>query len=235
MRPATLLLPMKERPGRRPADKSGTAAHGYALPDSKANRPGVLSWEAGLACAPAMRLSPEMQVRLLAQRANFHRVADAALYVECLRSLGLGETAARDAYRLLQIALGRCLPAVRGVRFGDLFCRFDPVSRSLDVGCLSAHTFFAAATKLGPGAFSRQAREVIGASSPEAQAALAQIARGVRARRVELRPCLLPAALADAAGVEYFASRADARVPIPSPARATHPWWNRWKTNPTIA
>jgi len=226
---------MKERQGRRPADASGVAAYGYALPHSKADQPGVLSWEAGLGCAPAMRMSPEMQVRLLAQYANFHRVADAAPYVECLRSVGLGEAAARDAYRLLQIALGRCLPAVGGVRFGDLFCRFDPVSRNLEVGCLSAHAFFAAARKLGPSAFSRQAREVIGASSPEAQAALAQIARGVRARQVELRPCLLPAALADAAGVAYFASRADVRVPIPRPARAAHPWWKRWKIHPTIA
>jgi hypothetical protein len=226
---------MKEKQGLRPADGSGVSAHGYELPASKTQQPCVLSWEGGLAYAPEMRLSPDMQIRLLAEQAHFHDSAHEAFYVECLRGHGIEEGAARDAYRMLQIALGRCLPAVEGVRFGDLFCRFDPVSRRVEASCLSAEPLFVAATKLARGAFTARARQVIGASSPEVQAALAQIAGGVRPRHVDLRPAMPPAAPAGAAGVEQLAQRIEARLPGRSLARAVHAWWGRWKARATMA
>jgi hypothetical protein len=198
---------------------------------SRSELPSVmpLSATAGYTCE--MDLPPDVQIRLLAQEANFHCLADEALYVECLRSHGVEETSALDAYRFIQIALGRRLPAVKGVQFSNTFCRFDLEGRSVDVGCLSKHALFVEATKLACSLFTIRAAKVIGSSSPEVRAALAQMAHGVRPRNVNLRPCILFTVVPDPALVNRVKRHIDAYSGPGTHADHARPWWTRWNVD----
>ena len=172
-------------------------------------------------------LPPDMQIRLLAQEANFHGTAEESLYVRCLRFHGIREDAALDAYRFVQIALGRRLAAMKKVRTFNLFHRFDKDGHEIECGDFSNHPVFIAATALAAGLFTLRAAKVIGYSSPEVRASVAQLARGVHPRRVRLRPCILLTALPSPALIRRVKREVDARVGLSVTARPARPWWKR--------
>ncbi|HYP71621.1 MAG TPA: hypothetical protein VEP93_12100, partial [Variovorax sp.] len=88
------------------------------------------------------RIPPSVEIRLLIHEMNFHLVCDEALYVSRLRSHGIDEMRALDAYRFTQIALGRRLKVLQGVPLPDTFVRFDTAGRCIDSGRLSQQTLF---------------------------------------------------------------------------------------------
>jgi hypothetical protein len=220
---------MKEKQCWRLASRGDLPAP-RGLSESHACSPSAMSWKASAGYACEMDMPPDMQIRLLAQQVNFHCIADEVPYIECLRSHGVEETSALDAYRFIQIALGRRLPAVKAVRFTDTFFRFDREGRCIDVGYLSDQALFVEATKLARSAFTPRATEVIGHSSPEVQEALAQMAGGVRPRNVSLRLCVLFTAVPNPALVKHVERLTDTHTATATSARPVRPWWTRWRT-----
>lgn len=174
-------------------------------------------------------MSPDVQIRLLAQEANFYRVADEAFYVRRLCSHGIEETAALDLYRFVQIGLGRCLQAVKGVQLPDTFCRFDAKGQRVDAGSLAGQPLFVEATRLARTAFSPRVAKLIGYSSPEVRTTLVQIALGVRPKHVKLRPCILFTTAPTPGLIEQAKRNIDAHAGAAASPRATRPWWKRWR------
>lgn len=137
------------------------------------------------------RIPPSVEIRLLIHEMNFNVVSDEALYVSRLRDHGVHEMRALDAYRFVQVALGRRLKAMKGVPFPDAFLRFDTTGRLIDAGRLSEQALFQEVTNMARAAFSPWTERVIGVSSPEVHEASKQIADGRTPEEVALRPCLL--------------------------------------------
>lgn len=137
------------------------------------------------------RIPPSVEIRLLIHEMNFHLVCDEALYVSRLRSHGIDEMRALDAYRFTQIALGRRLKVLQGVPLPDTFVRFDTAGRCIDSGRLSEQTLFREVSQMAGTAFSPWTAQAIGHSSPEVNDAHAQIDEGKTPAEVMLSPCLL--------------------------------------------
>lgn len=195
-------------------------------PASCANSLDTRSWSFTLA-APS--LPSAVQVRLLAQEANFYRIADEALYTRRLHGHGIDEAAALDVYRFIQIALGRRLPALKGVvQLPERFHRFDAEGAIVETGRLSDQPLFVEATRLAGSAFSPYAAKVIGYSSPEVRATLVQIALGVKPRHVRPQSCMLFTTPPTPALLRWATQAVDA-LDGACTGSVHRLWWKQWR------
>jgi hypothetical protein len=172
-----------------------------------------------------MAISPELQIRLLAQEINFHCVDNEALYVARLGRHGVDASSARDAYRFVQIALGRRLAAIKGIPFPTTFRRFDMEGRCVGAGALSNEALFVQAIALAGSVFTLRAARIIAMSSPEVRSAVAQMGHGIKAKDVRVRPCILFTDQPDAELVQSVTQQLDALSDVALfPSAAGLPW-----------